>query len=115
MNATERLVLLAELEGEYCELHHKNKHHAVDYIVQPFGYRESEVVEVEKYERVIPICKECQALMCNNDWTLLYCFSCGESRWIHRPTAKNKYRHNILWLRGCPECSGQFGGLYFSD
>jgi len=38
-----------------------------------------------------------------------------KSRWVLRKTAKNSFRHNILWLRGCPDCSNEFGGLYFND
>jgi len=34
---------------------------------------------------------------------------------MHRDLAKNRYRHHVLWLKGCPECSNEFGGLYFND
>ncbi len=48
-------------------------------------------------------------------WTLLFCLDCGTSRWVYRELAKNSYRHHILWLKGCPDCSNTFGGLYFTD
>ena len=43
MNAIDHLGLLAQLENEFCEFYHAPKPHnerhpAVDYIIQPFGY-----------------------------------------------------------------------------
>ena len=120
MNELDKLVLLANLEEECCELSHgpETSHlklPAVDYLVQPFGYSHSDIEEVSVRDMVVPICIDCSRALQGNDWTLLYCFECNSSQWISRQHARLRYRHNILWLRGCPHCAGDFGGLYFSD
>ncbi len=120
MDATEKLALLAQLETECCELNHgPDTHHekraAVDYIIQPFGYTVNDIEEVAVREMIVPVCAECAEALQGNDWTLFYCFDCCGSQWLYRKFAKNQYRHNILWLRGCPECQEDFGGLYFTD
>jgi len=120
MNAVDKLALLAQLENEYCELSHGpgtflDKHPAIDYIIQPFGYTVNEIEEVNVRDMVIPVCSDCSEALQGNDWTLFYCFECCSSQWVYRKFAKNRYRHKILWLRGCPACSSEFGGLYFSD
>ncbi|MDH4321627.1 MAG: hypothetical protein OEV73_09050 [Desulfobulbaceae bacterium] len=120
MNAIDKLHLLAELGESHCELNHgpgvDNKDcPAVDYIVLPFGYHDNEVVEVTARELVVPVCSECAEALSGDDWTLLYCFECNSSHWVYRPLAKNNYRHHLLLLRGCPECTNEFGGLYFND
>lgn len=120
MNAVDILGLLAHLEEETCELNHgpetdNEKHPAVDYIIQPFGYTVNEIEEVGVREMIVPVCTDCSEALQGNDWTLFYCIECCSSQWVYRKFAKNRYRHKILWLRGCPECSREFGGLYFSD
>jgi hypothetical protein len=120
MNELDKLVLLANLAEECCELNHgpktSNLHlPAVDYLVQPFGYRMSDIEEVSVRDMVVPICIDCAQVLQGNEWTLCYCFECNSSQWISRRFARLRYRHNILWLRGCPCCSREFGGLYFSD
>ena len=120
MYETDRLRLLAELPNECCELNHgpdtrREVFPAVDYLVMPFGYHETEVAEVSVREMVIPVCRECAAALSGEEWTLLYCFECCSCQWVARAFSKNRYRHHILWLRGCPHCTEQFGGLYFND
>ena len=120
MDALNTLVLRAQLAEEHCELHHgPHTHHekrpAVDYLVQPFGKVVNEIEEVVAREIVVPICRDCVSALQGEEWTLLYCFECGGSRWVYRQLAKNRYRHSILWLRGCPDCSKAFAGLYFTD
>jgi hypothetical protein len=120
MHETDRLGLLAELPNECCELNHgpgtrREDFPAVDYIVMPFGYHENEITEVSVREMVIPVCRECAAALSGEEWTLLYCFECCSCQWVARAFSKNRYRHHILWLRGCPHCAQQFGGLYFND
>jgi hypothetical protein len=120
MNAIEKLGLLAQLEEEFCELNHgPDTHHekrpAVDYIIQPFGYNVNEIEEVCVREMIVPVCTDCSEALHGNDWILFYCFECCSSQWVNKKFAKNRYHHNILWLRGCPACSKEFGGLYFSD
>lgn len=120
MNDVEKLALLANLEEEFCELNHgPDTHHlkipAVDYIVQPFGYNTSDIEQVSVRDMVVPVCLDCALALRGDEWTLLYCFECCSSQWISRERSKNRYRHQILWLRGCPGCAYEFGGLYFSD
>jgi len=120
MHETDRLRLLAELVTESCELNHgpeteKIVVSAFDYIVLPFGYNEAEDIEVSVRDMVIPVCFDCAQALMGDEWTLLFCFECCSSQWINRQLAKNRYRHHILWLRGCPECSYEFGGLYFNE
>lgn len=120
MNQAESIVLLAELENEYCGLNHgpmadKHDRRACDYIVTPVGSRKNGHESVSVRELVVPVCRECIGALAGEEWTLLYCFECNESRWVLRKLAKNSYRHHILWLKGCPDCSNQFGGLYFND
>jgi hypothetical protein len=64
---------------------------------------------------VIPVCRECVEALQGEEWTLLYCYECNENHWVFRKLARNQYRHHILWLKGCPDCTGEFGGLYFND
>lgn len=120
MNAIDKLGLLAQLEHEFCELNHGpdtylEKRPAVDYIIQPFGYNVNEIEEASVREMIVPVCTDCSEALQGDDWTLFYCFECCSSQWVYKKFAKNRYRHNILWLRGCPACSEEFGGLYFSD
>jgi hypothetical protein len=120
MDAIDKVRMMAELSKDHCELNHgpgiSNRNiPAADYIVMPFGYKEAEDREVAVRELIIPVCHECVRALKGDDWTLLYCFECAESRWVYRKLAKNCYRHHILWLRGCPDCSYEFGGLYFTD
>ena len=120
MDAIDTLGLLAQLEEEFCELNHgpdtsHEKHPAVDYIIQPFGYSVNEVEDFTTREMVVPVCGTCAEALHGNEWTLLYCFECNSSQWVSRSLAINRYRHNVLWLRGCPHCSEEFGGIYFTD
>jgi len=119
MEAFDKFHLLAELNDASCGLYHGDnggrETAAVNYLVTEFGYRENNMTAVAVRKLVIPICYDCNQALVDNEWTLLYCFECASSRWVLRKRAKNNYRHNILWLRGCPECSNEFGGLYFND
>ncbi len=120
MDAFDKVTMMAELSQDHCSLNHgpdisNEDIPAADYIVMPFGYEETEGIEIAVRELVIPACFDCVTALKGEEWTLLYCFECAESRWIYRQLAKNKYRHHILWLRGCPDCTNEFGGLYFTD
>lgn len=124
MKAEEKFVLLAELEDSHCELNHgpeddPTEHPAVDYITIPLGDIEKREVQ---NELVIPVCVECLQALQGDEWTLLYCFDCASSAWVNQEYAKLKYEnmitkahYHIIMLRGCPKCSGKFGGLYFLD
>jgi hypothetical protein len=120
MDEVDKLVLLADLGQTPCELNHgpatkKEDFPATNYITIPMGFKENGVVENAVREMVIPICDECMKGLQSKLWTLLYCFECTSSQWIYRPLAKMAYRHDIIWLRGCPDCGGKFGGVYFND
>lgn len=120
MHEIEKLALLANLEEERCELNHGPqtahlKIPAIDYIIQPFGYHVNDIEEIAVREIVVPVCSDCASALQGEEWTLLYCIECCSSQWICRSLAKKRYRHHILWLRGCPHCTHEFGGLYFSD
>ncbi len=119
MNEIDRLALMADLAESHCELNHGPDTHpedyqAVNYIVMPFGYSENDVQEVAARELIVPVCHDCVQALMHDEWTLLYCFECCSSQWVARKLAKNRYRHHVLWLRGCPHCSNEFGGLYFN-
>ncbi len=120
MDSIDNIHLLAELENEFCELNHgpgtdRKNYPASDYLVAPFGYSEDEIHEVITRELVIPVCFECTMALMEEEWTLIFCFACSSNHWINRELAKNMYHHQILWLNGCPECTHEFGGLYFTD
>lgn len=120
MDAVDIVELMAQLEEEHCELNHgpdsqDEKRTAVDYIVQPFGYTVNEIEDVVVREMIIPVCAECAEAVQGNEWVLFYCFECCSSHWVYKQFSKLIYRHNILWLRGCPECSETLDGLYFTD
>jgi len=120
MDEYDRVRLLAELAESHCELNHgpgtsPQDYRAVNYIVLPLGYKENSIQEVSARELVIPVCGECLQALQQDDWTLLYCFGCCESRWVFRKLAKNRYRHHVLWMRGCPACTNEFSGLYFNE
>ncbi len=113
------LGLQAELAHSSCHLNHGPRdlgpHAAVDYLVLPLGKQEAHGTISARSELVIPICKDCLEGLSDEAWTLLYCLDCNESQWVLRQLSRMRYRHNVLWLRGCPKCGGQFGGLSFSD
>ena len=120
MNEIDQIRLLADLDEEHCELNHgpdtnPEQYQATDYLILPIGYQEDSIQSVTVREMVIPVCFDCAQALLRDEWTLLYCFECSHSRWVYRPLARNSYRHHILWLRGCPDCSNEFGGLYFTE
>jgi len=120
MNEIDQIRLLADLDEEHCELNHgpdtnPEEYQASDYLILPIGYQKDSVQSVTVREMVIPVCFDCAQALLRDEWTLLYCFECTHSRWVYRPWARNSYRHHILWLRGCPDCSNEFGGLYFTE
>ena len=115
MDALDRLAILAELTEDFCELHHgantkKEDYKAIDVVVKEFQNKQGEIKSL-----YIPICQDCMTKMHDNNYILLYCFECDATRWLPRGIAKNKYseEHNTIWLRGCPDCTGKFGGIYF--
>lgn len=119
MDTIDTIRLLVELEGEHCGLNHgpqtrAEDYPASDYIVIPFGDTQQENPTSER-NLVVPVCLDCAQALLGEEWTLLYCYECNTSHWLNRKLAKNNYRHHILWLKGCPDCTNKFGGLYFND
>jgi len=120
MNGFDKLHLLAGLGESNCALNHGpetdgKRFKAVNYIVLQIGRMKNDAQETAASELTIPICHDCSQALATNEWTLLYCFECGNNRWVNRKLAKNNYRHHILWLKGCPDCTNKFNGLYFND
>ena len=117
MIETDEVHMLAGLAGTYCQLKHapgskEEDYPAVDYIVAPVG---NIATEEEETKISIPVCQECAEALQGDEWTLVYCVDCLSSHWVLRAVARLNYRHHILWLKGCPDCGGKFGGLYFTD
>ncbi len=120
MNAIDKLGLLADLDGSFCELNHgpgvpQGDYPACNYLVVPIGYRDQSHTDIVVRELVIPVCHECAAALLGEEWTLFYCLDCGRSQWICRALARLRYRHHILWLHGCPHCAERLRGLSFND
>lgn len=120
---TEEIHVIANLVNSHCELNHgpgiDNKDFpAVNTIIVPIGYKENDVSSVSVRNLYIPICQECQDSI-GNGWVLLYCLECCANHWVSLEKAKLNYfnqltgeNHDIIFLKGCPECSGKFGGFY---
>lgn len=111
--------LQADLAHSYCQLNHGPRdtvpHNAVDYLILPVGKQDSQGRVSEAADLVIPICSDCLTGLNDESWTLLYCLDCNQSQWILRELAKMDYRHHVIWLKGCPTCGRNFGGIYFND
>ena len=120
LNDAEMVAAAAGVGESYCELNHGpdtigSDYTAANMLIIPIGRRisESELEEVRKL--FIPVCHECAEGLNSDEWTLVYCLECASNHWIYRPLARLQYRHHVLWLKGCPDCTGKFGGIYFSD
>ena len=66
---------------------------------------------------ILGLCDRCYSRLQDDRWMLIYCYECNGSRWIYKPEAKMEYRKDteIIWLRGCPDCSNKFGAAYFTN
>lgn len=120
LTEAETVVIAADVAQGLCALNHgpetkAEDYPAVDAFVVPIGRQLSEVEFEEIRKLIIPVCKDCVASLHGNEWTLIYCMSCSGNHWVHRASARLRYRHHVLWLNGCQECTGKFGGLYFAD
>lgn len=116
----ELLAAAADVAESYCELNHgpdtkQEDFPAVNAFIVPLGRQLSEVEFQEERKLVIPVCQDCADALQGEAWTLIFCLECSASQWVLRELAKNSYRHHVLWVRGCPECTNKFGGLYFAD
>jgi hypothetical protein len=125
MNKIEQVGMLAELHNEVCGLNHGvvERPPAIDWLVLPMGFCETENVHEQVHELTIPVCNECldEFLKNESEWVLLYCLKCNESQWILRALSRlswvnktTKRLHRVVWLSGCPKC-GTFDGIYFND
>ena len=90
---------------------------AVDYIVLPMGVVKDEAVTDNL---VLSVCKYCVEAMYDQEWVLLVCKSCGDTRWVWRNYSKLDYRnketgqsYDIVIFEGCPTCTGAMEGIYF--
>lgn len=114
----DQIEAVANLCEEFCALNHKHdprgpQQQAVDYIVVPMS---------DGSKLQIPICVECAASLAdeNDGWTLIYCINCTESQWVHSSRSRLSYANKrtgkqtkLLWLIGCPHCTGKMQALYF--
>ena len=115
----DKIGLQADLLHATCQLNHgpldKEPHQAIDYLVIPVGETQANGTPQTHAELVIPVCQDCVDALQGEEWTLLYCLECNKSQWILRAVARLNYRHHIIWLKGCPECGGEFHGISFND
>lgn len=92
------LILKAKLMNETCALEHEEKKEATAYIRQKFSF----------FEIIIPVCKECIEKLKNDDWILLYCVECCNSKWVYKSDSNHKHLYqegeHIRWMKICPVC-----------
>ena len=94
----------ADLEGMRCGLfHHKQDPAglAVDFLHQHFGFGGNATDTLR-----IPVCQDCVDALLGDEWILMFCIHCNQSRWISRKWSRNAYPPglSIKWIDGCPEC-----------
>lgn len=111
MDEIEKVILYTELKGTTCQLNHGSWEcdapYAVDYLVIPIGYKESDIVEVQARELTIPICEDCREALAEDDgtWLLFICTCCGSSAWKIRELMNQEYPEGILQpMKYCPKC-----------
>ena len=124
MQKIEDLHVVIDIANSNCELNHgpnttNEDYPAVNAIILPIGHKESEIKFVEDSKFFIPICQECLDGLTDPEWVLMVCLECCSSQWIYKPTARMNYYnkkteegYNIIWLKGCPKCGGNFNGFY---
>jgi hypothetical protein len=88
----------ALLDGTNCALEHENEHTAVDCIYQKFTH----------FDIIVPVCEKCMERLTMDDWILLFCVECTESKWIYKPESKHKDSYqtgeHVRWMPACPKC-----------
>lgn len=113
----EVLEITADLLDSICHLNHGSwvcdDDTAVNSLIIPLGYQESESVYVQDGNISIPICSECEKTLNSNDkdWYLFLCLNCANSSWKIReltnlesiPLAK-RYSDMIILFSSCPHC-----------
>lgn len=106
----DKLALKAELVNSHCELAHEPgtvPPRAVDYIVQPMGFKKSdEGNECITNYFTIPICQECRESLDGEEWVIFICSKCLSSHWCNRRHANQVYgKDPVIWMPlGCPDC-----------
>lgn len=93
-----------DLEGQRCMLYHHPQDpagKAVDYLNQKFGF-DGNVQDILR----VPICQDCVDALLGDEWVLMYCVHCNESRWVSRKYSFHAYPDGlkIKWIDGCPGC-----------
>lgn len=71
-------------------------------------------------DMILALCERCFSRLQDNDWMLIYCYECNQSRWINKLLSKLRYREDtqIIWTRGCHECpdfDGKPKATYFTN
>lgn len=108
----DKIALASTLPGTICELNHgvfdEDEHPAVDFIVIPMGQIDKETgIAEETGDLVIPVCKECQEGLLDDEWALLYCLGCSSSHWVIRSVSGVGYKQGITYFTECPHCKGE--------
>lgn len=110
MDEIDKIGAMVEVAESNCALEHHDDidWEAVDAIILPMGFKESEDVYRQEGDMVIPICKECAESLADPDdpFILFYCIGCNNSQWLYLPLAKkdSSCYNKINWVEKCPKC-----------
>ena len=101
----EKIALLADLDGTFCELDHsgdpEGKRKAVNYMMLKLVSGETVA---------LPICEYCNyELEKGNqgdfEWYLLVCTQCQSTKWLYKKNCINNYKEQVHFIESCPECN----------
>ncbi len=115
----QELIIGAHVEGHpFCDLFHEPEFESLSPVViysVPFGYHGQHSDDL-----ILAICERCYSRLQDDEWMLIYCYECNNSRWIYKPDSKLNYRKDtkIIWTRGCHECpdfDGKPKAAYFTN
>lgn len=107
----EHYLAKANINGETCALWHlpsdpANEHPAVDYLCHQMGEILPDGTAEPDAELRIPICADCVDALLSNEWVLIYCINCGDSRWSCKALSDHDWPEDIqiAALKSCPSC-----------
>jgi len=105
----EKIALIADLEGAYCELDHsgdpEGRRRAVNYFM---------LKKLDGTMDAIPICEYCMEELMKTEngqdfeWYLLVCTQCGATKWLYKANCKNDYPEQVHFIRSCPNCDFRY-------
>ena len=121
ISSFDKMTMLKELQtGTLCELSHGVKYEekdilAVNYISLPMGIN-GQVTEHLTWA----ICKECEEALQGEEWVLMACLNCGQTRWVSRRHSKLDYinketglPYKMVLFQTCLDCTGEFTGIHY--